>query len=106
MTADHAEVVRSDSFYADLRRGVGYAFARRAKLVVYVVAAAGFLVANGYVSGTAAAVCNVVIALVGALSLHQVPNAAPVAKGPAPSERATQRGLTDPQESEMPDPAP
>ncbi len=97
MTApEHAAPApRSDSFYADLRRGVGYAFARRAKLVVYLVAAVSFLVANGYVSGNALAICNVVIALAGAGLLHQVPNAAPVPTGPLPHDRATERGHTE-----------
>jgi hypothetical protein len=94
---EHAAIKRSDSFYADLKRGVKCAIARRAKLLVYLLAAASFLIANGYVSGHAEAVLNTVIALVGALSLHQVPNAPAVATGPKPHERATERGHADPE---------
>lgn len=59
----------------DLRRGLGYVVKRRAKLLVYVVTAAAFLVNNGLVHGDLAEGLNVAIALAGAYGVHQVPNA-------------------------------
>ena len=58
----------------DLRQGWAYMLKRRAKLGVYVLAAAGFVLSQGLLHGEAEHLVELGVGLLGALGVHQTPN--------------------------------